>query len=227
MPVVTVFALVRGAGVHGLAEVAVLAVFASGSTLLRRDRALSTTATSVGLLTCSAVLVHLSGGVIELHFHFFVMVGVVVLYQEWLPFLCAIGYVVVHHGTVGIIDPESVYNHPAAINNPLRWAAIHGFFILAMSAAGIAAWRLNKALRKDTVDREQKVAEAQRVAHLGSWELDLSSNQVVWSDEQYRLFGLSPDGAEMTCQRSLEGIHPDDRHAVERAVDRASRTGDP
>ena len=34
----------------------------------------------------SALLVHLSGGRIELHFHFFVMMSVIVLYQDWLPF---------------------------------------------------------------------------------------------------------------------------------------------
>ena len=41
---------------------------------------------------------HLWTGLIEAHFHFFVMVGVLTLYQAWVPFLVAIGYVVLHHG---------------------------------------------------------------------------------------------------------------------------------
>src|SRR5712691_11452750 len=46
-----------------------------------------------GLIASSAILVHLSGGYIELHFHFFVMVGLLALYQEWVPFLLAIAFV--------------------------------------------------------------------------------------------------------------------------------------
>jgi len=54
------------------------------------------------------------GGVIEAHFHFFVMFGVLTLYQDWLPFLVAIGYVALHDGVVGVFAPDAVYNHPAA-----------------------------------------------------------------------------------------------------------------
>ena len=58
-----------------------------------------------------------------------------------LPFLLALGYVVLHHGVMGVLDPRSVYNHPAAWNNPWKWAAIHGAFVLAASVANLTAWR--------------------------------------------------------------------------------------
>jgi hypothetical protein len=57
---------------------------------------------SLGLVSSSAILTHFSGGYIEAHFHFFVMIGVLTLYQDWLPFLVAIGYVVLHHGLAGL-----------------------------------------------------------------------------------------------------------------------------
>jgi diguanylate cyclase (GGDEF)-like protein len=101
-------------------------------------------AASVGLISCSAVLVHLWGGAIEAHFHFFVMVGVLTFYQDWMPFLVAIGYVVVHHGVAGVLAPEAVYNHASAVQHPWRWALIHGAFVLAASAAHIVAWRTNE-----------------------------------------------------------------------------------
>jgi diguanylate cyclase (GGDEF)-like protein len=101
-------------------------------------------AASFGLISSSAVLVHLWGGVIEAHFHFFVMIGVLTLYQDWMPFLVAIGYVVFHHGLAGALAPETVYNHDSAIENPWRWALIHGVFVLAASAAHIVAWRTNE-----------------------------------------------------------------------------------
>jgi diguanylate cyclase (GGDEF)-like protein/PAS domain S-box-containing protein len=111
-------------------------------------------------MAASGVLVHLSNGSIEMHFHFFVMVGVVALYQDWLPFLVAISFVVLHHGIMGVLEPASVYNHNAAQRNPWKWASIHGGFILAMSAVGIASWRLNESLQKHALEREVKLAEA-------------------------------------------------------------------
>ena len=101
-------------------------------------------AASFGLITASAMLVHLWDGVIEAHFHFFVMIGVLTLYQDWMPFLVAIGYVVLHHGVLGALSPSQVYNHSSAVAHPWRWALIHGSFVLAASAAHIVAWRTNE-----------------------------------------------------------------------------------
>jgi len=97
-----------------------------------------------GLITCSALLVHLWGGVIEAHFHFFVMIGLLTLYQEWVPFLLAIAYVVLHHGVMGVLQPASVYSNPEAAAHPWRWALIHGGFVLAASLTHIASWRTNE-----------------------------------------------------------------------------------
>lgn len=132
---------------HNVAEatlIAVPALVASSSRCSRRVRAVMTT---VGLLTSSALLTHLSGGYIEMHFHFFVMVGAISLYEDWTPFLLAIAYVAVHHGMMGTLDPMGVFNHPDAIANPWKWAGIHAGFILAASAVGTVNWRLNEALR--------------------------------------------------------------------------------
>jgi diguanylate cyclase (GGDEF)-like protein len=160
VPALFAFALVRRQGVaHGLAEAMSVAVFALAASSLRAHRRLSTVVTALGLFTSSAILVHLSGGVIEMHFHYFVMVAVVTLYQDWRPFLFAIGYVVLQHGVAGVLAPESVYNHAAAISHPWRWAGIHGLFILGMSAAGIASWRLNEALLGDRLRAEAELHE--------------------------------------------------------------------
>src|SRR5687768_11987726 len=140
VPIVFGFAVVRGESVlHGVVEAGAVALFAAAAVLVRGQRRQTTVVTALGLLTSSAVLVHLSGGMIEMHFHYFVMVGVITLYQDWYPFLIAIGYVVLQHGFAGLVDPSAVYNHEAAINNPFKWAAVHGFFILGMSCAGIAS----------------------------------------------------------------------------------------
>src|SRR6266705_649514 len=123
--------------------IAVFAAVLAG--VLPGPRRLRSVIACFGLMTSSALLVHLSGGYIEFHFHFFVMVGLLALYQDWTTFILAIGYVVVHHGVVGVLDPQSVYNHGAAWAHPWLWAGIHGAFILAMSAVTLITWRLTEA----------------------------------------------------------------------------------
>src|SRR5437867_4500957 len=110
----------------------------------RPRRRLSSAMAALGLVVSSAMIVHISGGVIEAHFHFFVMVGILTLYQDWQPFLLAIGFVVVHHAVLGTLQPSAVYNHPEAVAHPLKWALIHGAFVLAASVASMVAWRLNE-----------------------------------------------------------------------------------
>jgi signal transduction histidine kinase len=148
-PAILLFgALMRQPLNHVLQEsfiVAAFAVLSGWPALAPRIRA---TLASIGLLSSSAILVHLSGGYIEFHFHFFVMVAVIALYQDWVPFLLSIGFVLVQHGLVGILDPASVYNHFDGIANPWKWAAIHASFIAGASAAAITNWRLNENARQ-------------------------------------------------------------------------------
>jgi diguanylate cyclase (GGDEF)-like protein len=141
----TIFGLVQGQSVpHMMFEssLLILPTLLAGSEWASMK--LRVVAASFGLITASAMLVHLSNGYIEAHFHFFVMIGVLTLYQDWVPFLVAIGYVVVHHGLGGLLAPASVYSHDDAIAHPWRWALIHGGFVLAASAAHIVAWRTNE-----------------------------------------------------------------------------------
>ena len=84
---VAVFALTRGKSqAHTVAEATPMVVFALAAALPALGRRARSAAAVLGLITASAVIVHLSGGVVEAHFHFFVMVGVITLYQDWLPF---------------------------------------------------------------------------------------------------------------------------------------------
>jgi diguanylate cyclase len=107
-------------------------------------RGLRATATSLSLLGASVALVHVLGGLTEAHFHFFVVIGLVALYQSWLPFGLALLVVLVHHGAVGTVFPHEVFGHEGAYGSPWAWAALHGAFVLAASLAHLAAWRLNE-----------------------------------------------------------------------------------
>ena len=145
VPALVLFGVVMGQdAAHSGGEVALIAACALLASWGRLGRTLKASAATLGLITASAVLVHFSGGYVEAHFHFFVMLGVITLYQSWVPFLLALTYVVVHHGVLGAVSPTAVFNHPDALLNPWKWAFIHAGFILAASAAYLAAWRLNE-----------------------------------------------------------------------------------
>lgn len=148
VPIIGIFGLAVGEALgYALLEASIVAVAAGLSTPSRFGRTFRMVAASFGLVSSSAILVHLSGGYIELHFHFFVMVALMAIYQAWTPFLIALGYVVLHHAVVGLFLPHEVFNHAAGIENPLFWAVVHGGFILALSGVCLLAWsHANRAL---------------------------------------------------------------------------------
>src|SRR6266403_1249123 len=72
--------------------------------------------------------------------------------------------------------------------------------------------------------REAYLAEAQRLSHTGSFGWDVSSREINWSDETFRIFELDPK-IEITIELIVERTHPDDREAVQQVIERASRDG--
>jgi len=74
------------------------------------------------------------------------------------------------------------------------------------------------------VDSKAKLEDAQRIAHVGYWEWDLTSNHVIWSDETYRIYGLQPqDAIDIAVVRKM--IHPEDLEFVFRVAEEAVRGG--
>lgn len=78
-----------------------------------------------------------------------------------------------------------------------------------------------KKLEMALLTSEARLAEAQRIAGLGHWEWQVDRDQLWWSNETYRLFGLDADAFQPTYSTFLERIHPDDRAKVADAIDRA------
>src|SRR5881296_3819078 len=129
---------------HVGGEALIVAGFGVLACWRRAGRTVQATFVGFGLMSASAILVHLSGGYIEFHFHFFVMLAFLALCQDWIPYLVAVGFVAVHHGVVGVLYPQSVYNHEAAFNAPWTWAGIHALFVLWSCVGSVIAWRFNE-----------------------------------------------------------------------------------
>jgi diguanylate cyclase (GGDEF)-like protein len=146
----TLLGVVRGYGpVQTTADAGILGFFAIIGSQPGGSRKLRSVMVALGLLSSSAVMVHLTGGLIESHFHFFVVVPLLTLYSDWSVFLLAIAYVAVHHGVFGQLQPTAVFNHSAAWRAPWRWALLHAVYVLGASVAALVAWRATeeRALR--------------------------------------------------------------------------------
>ena len=65
-----------------------------------------------------------------------------------------------------------------------------------------------------------RLAEAQRIARLGHWEWDLRSGQVIWSEEVYRIFGLTPEKFTPSLESILSYVHPEDKERVNQGPQR-------
>src|SRR3954465_15026209 len=103
-----IFGLAQGFPLwHAALEGLPVAVFGYGATMRGRSRRFRASMVSLGLLTSSAMVVHIWGGVIEAHFHFFVMVTFLAWYEEWFPYLLAVSFVVLHHGVMSAVDAGS------------------------------------------------------------------------------------------------------------------------
>ena len=74
---------------------------------------------------------------------------------------------------------------------------------------------------------EVKLAEAQRIAHFGSWEWNIATGIVLWSDELFRIYGLTPHEYTPTYEGYLARVHPEDRDDVAAAISRSVASGEP
>ncbi len=150
VPLVIAFAISEGVGTSDVLLQTMPLVGAVAIALMPSlPRRLRAVVAGTGLMLVSAVVVNLSGGAIEAHFHFFVMIPVVALYEDWAPFGVACGYVLFHHGLVGTIASTAVYDHMGAMAHPWRWAAIHTVAFGAACVGSIVSWKLHEQARAE------------------------------------------------------------------------------
>jgi PAS domain S-box-containing protein len=102
------------------------------------------------------------------------------------------------------------------------------FAVVAVSLLLVGATLAEHAAAEEALrGAASRLSEAQALAHIGSWEWDMRRDVLDWSEEIYRILGLSPGSQPLTYASYLARIHPEDREYVEGIVARAGADGRP
>jgi hypothetical protein len=161
LPGLILFGLVVGQTLaFTLRAVAVLPLFMVGGMFTRHRRFASISVTA-GLVYCSAALVGLSRGSIEAHFHFFIMIGFIALYQDWVPFLWNVVFTVLSHGVGSVWKSNLIFNHPAGQANPWVWSGIHGLAVLFACVGVVIFWRTTEDEQQKTLALRTELADGE------------------------------------------------------------------
>jgi diguanylate cyclase (GGDEF)-like protein/PAS domain S-box-containing protein len=123
----------------------------------------ASSAVAIGLTTVCASVVMVFDGVTEAHFTFFIAVGVLALYRDWVPFLTFLLATFAHHALMGSWMPQMTYQHNSAVANPWFWAMVHGIAVLLAASTQVVAWRLTEAEERRALE-DLSQAEAQFTA---------------------------------------------------------------
>jgi len=107
-------------------------------------RRLPASAVALGLTVVCADLVMMFDGLTEAHFSFFIAIGALAIYRDWLPFLTFLSATTLHHALAGAMLAHRTFDHPVAVQHSWLWAAIHGLAVMLCASTQVLAWRLTE-----------------------------------------------------------------------------------
>jgi signal transduction histidine kinase len=141
-----------------------------------RERRPASVFITAGLTYCSATLVVLAHGSIEAHFHFFILIGFIALYQDWVPFIWMVGFTVLSHGLGSAWRNDLIFGLSAGQRNPWLWSGIHGAAVLAACAGMVVFWRVSEDTQDERARLVTRLAGADAEAERRRFSSDLLVN---------------------------------------------------
>ena len=127
-------------------------------------------------------------------------------------------------GSIVINRPLSFYDQ----HKSLVWGTISVVVTALITAILVLSLNIMGRRRAETALQESEARSlmAQEAAGAGSWDWNLLSGEMVWSPENYRLLGLTPDSGRPSMELWLQCLHPDDRESAAAALSQALKETD-
>lgn len=152
---------------HSLVGTGLVFAFLAVAAIPQVSRRVRSSLSSIGFMITGSILAYYTGGFIEAHFLYFIGVGIVALYEDWVPFAITIGYVAAQHSFFGLIEWFTVYNHPAAMANPAVWGGIHALGVLMLATTITFLWQSLAIQRQQAREKiKEKLEEANEAKEL-------------------------------------------------------------
>ena len=216
LPMLPVIAVATGdsgtEALVGTTVVATLVMLAGWGRLSRRG---ASAVVTFGLLVCAALVVNLADGATEAHFHFFIMVAILALYEDWVPYVVAFAFVFVHHGVMSQLPGEHVFGQGSHL-----WvrAVLHSAGIVALGAVNVVAWRINESLRESARAATFRARQSEELfrrafedAATGMALISPDGRLMRVNREYQAITGYSRE--DLIGQRTTSFTHPEDRAA--------------
>ena len=210
-----------GDAMGALVVAPLLLVWATARPSLSRARALEGLAL-LTLLVAVGSIVFLGGAWRYPHLLFPLLIWAVLRFRQ--PGAVAASFVLAAIAIAGAVNGSVPLGQGDATDTVLILEAlIAGIAVSLLIFGAVLAER--HAADEQLAGAHTRLAEAQELAHVGSWEWNIPEDQITWSDELYRLFGLEPGGGDLSYDAYLGRLHPEDAPAVRGAVERAFEDG--
>ncbi|HEU0317722.1 MAG TPA: EAL domain-containing protein, partial [Solirubrobacteraceae bacterium] len=129
-------------------------------------------------------------------------------------------------GLAGLTYAAVLASEPAGTAPAVRWLISMATVVVAVFLIRVLRHRVDRLVASVTRDR-RRLAEAQAVARVGSWEWDIAADRIDWSDELWRIYGLEAGSRELSLADLRELDHPDDRERVGAVIEAARTKGEP
>ena len=121
--------------------------------------------------------------------------------------------------SVGLADDSVLAPLVPALRRNLLVTGVLSLLLLGFGGVNVRDQLRMARSQRALARSEAGLKEAQQLAGLGSWEHDLASGGLLWSDEVYRIFEVDPGLLQPSFERFLDLVHPDDRTMVQQAFD--------
>jgi methyl-accepting chemotaxis protein len=171
--------------VHSLVGTGLAVGILAIAALPQMPRRVRSSLAATGFMINGSILAYFTGGFIEAHFLYFIGVGVVALYEDWIPFGITIGYVAVQHSVFGLIEWFTVYNHQAAMANPVVWGGIHALGVLMLATTVTFLWQSLAIQREQARQKvQEKLEEAEEAREFAEEQQEQAQEARELAEEQ-------------------------------------------